>query len=228
MLLAHVGTDDDGALIAFDPASGKPRWQWKGQGPGYGSPVMVGNGQIVTFSAEKLIAVRLNDGALVWEMPFSTPYSQNAVTPLVHADTVIYSGLSQPVTAIRVAGGKPEKLWENKEVGMYMSSPVLAAGLVHGLSHRNKGQYFSLQPATGKIVWTSEGRQTENAMLIARGTEVFSLTTDSELHVMRATPRGLEQVRKYTVADSPTWAHPVVLGGRVLVKDKDSLALWTA
>ena len=109
---------------------------------------------------------------------------------------------------------------------MYMSSPVLAAGLLHGLSHRNKGQYFSLDPMTGKIVWTSDGRQAENAALIARGNEVYSLTTDSELHVFRASAKGLAPVRKYSVADSPTWAHPMIVGNRVYVKDKDSLALW--
>jgi hypothetical protein len=162
----------------------------------------------------------------VWQVPLKTPYTQNAVTPFPYHGLIIYSGLSNPVTAVRLSGSRAQVVWENKEVGMYMSSPVLAAGLLHGLSHRNKGQYFSLEPGTGKTVWTSDGRQTENAMLVARGDEVLSLTTESELHVFRASNRGLEPLKKYTVADSPTWAHPVVLGARVLVKDRDSLALW--
>jgi outer membrane protein assembly factor BamB len=230
-VIAHVGTDDNGALTAFHAATGRIEWQWRGQGPGYGSPVLAGPAaapQIITFSSEKLIGVAAANGKLLWEIPFTTPYAQNAVTPLVINDLVIYSGLAAPVTAIRIGTGVPQKVWENKQIGMYMSSPVLAAGLVHGLSHRNKGQYFSVQPQTGKTVWTSEGRQGENAMLVASGSHVFALNTDSELHIMRATPRGLEPLRKYTVADSPTWAHPVILGNRVLVKDRDSLALWTA
>jgi outer membrane protein assembly factor BamB len=230
-LIAHVGTDRNGALTAFDAATGKVQWQWKGQGPGYGSPVLAGPGespQIVTFSSEKLIGVSAADGKLLWEIPFTTPYTQNAVTPLVVGDLVVYSGLSAPVTAVRVGGGAPQKVWENREIGMYMSSPVLAAGLLHGLSHRNKGQYFSVHPQTGKTVWTSDGRQGENAMMLARGSQVFALNTDSELHLLRASAKGLEHVRKYTVADSPTWAHPAILGNRVLVKDRDSLALWTA
>jgi hypothetical protein len=108
---------------------------------------------------------------------------------------------------------------------MYMSSPVLAAGLLYGLTNRNKGQFVAIDPKTGKTVWTGEGRQAENAMLVARGAEVLALTTESVLHVFKATPRGLEPVRQYTVADSPTWAHPVILGNRVLVKDLDSLSL---
>lgn len=230
-LIAHVGTDKNGALTAFDAQSGKIRWQWKGEGPAYSSPVLAKAGAVthlVTFSAEKVIGVNPSSGALLWQLPFTTPYTQNSVTPFVIGDTVIYSGLSSPVTSIRLTSKGPEQLWENRELGMYMSSPVLSAGLLHGLSHRNKGQLFSLDPKTGKTAWTSDGRQGENAMLISRGDTVFVLTTDAELHVMRASSKGLAPVRKYTVANSPTWAHPVVIGNRILVKDEESLALWNA
>ena len=33
--------------------------------------------------------------------------------------------------------------------------------------------------------------------------------------------------RRYSVADSPTWAQPVISGSRVFVKDLTNLALWT-
>ncbi len=227
-VIAHVGTDSNGALTAFDASTGKVRWQWKADGPGYSSPVLL-KGSLITFSAEKLISVNASTGALEWELPFSTPYAQNAVTPLVIApDTLVYSGLSHPLTAIRIAGRSMQKLWENREGGMYMSSPVFAGGLVHGLTNRNKGQFLSVDPKTGKTVWTSDGRQAENALLVAQGSTVFAVTTEAEMHIMRASARGLEPVRKYTVANSPVWAHPAVLGSRVLVKDKDSLALWSA
>jgi outer membrane protein assembly factor BamB len=227
-VVAHVGADKDGALTAFDAATGKVRWQWKGEGPGYSSPVLMKN-SLVTFSSERLVAVDASTGALDWEMPFSTPYTQNAVTPLVLGDVLIYGGLSHPMTAVRINGRKPEKLWDNRDAGMYMSSPVMAAGLLHGLTNRNKGQFVSVDLKSGKTVWTSDGRQGDNAALVTQGDAVLALTTDAELHVMKASARGLAPVRKYTVANSPTWAHPVVLGtGRVLVKDKESLALWTA
>ena len=141
--------------------------------------------------------------------------------------TIIYSGLANPVTAIR-PGNPPQKLWENREFGLYMSSPVIAAGILWGLSNRNKGQFFGIDPKTGKTVFSSEGRQAENAALIARGSTVFALTTDSELLVFQASPTTLKPVAKYNVADTPTWAHPAILGNRVLVKDAKSLALWSA
>ena len=80
---------------------------------------------------------------------------------------------------------------------MYMNSPVLAVECLWGLSHRNKGQFFGLDPKTGKTVWTGEGRQAENAAMVARGETVFALTTNSELLVFRATPKALQLVRTY-------------------------------
>ncbi|MEJ7607020.1 MAG: hypothetical protein WKF37_12335 [Bryobacteraceae bacterium] len=59
-----------------------------------------------------------------------TSYVQNSVTPLIVGDLLLYSGLGQPLTAIRPPA--PGKVWENREAGMYMSSPVIAGGLVHG------------------------------------------------------------------------------------------------
>lgn len=82
-LIAHVGTDHNGALTAFDAGTGSVQWAWKGQGPGYGSPVLAGGTtapQLITFTSEKLIGVAAADGKLLWELPFTTPYAQNAVT----------------------------------------------------------------------------------------------------------------------------------------------------
>src|SRR5262249_20239050 len=40
VVIAHVGGHNDGAMTAFDAATGTPRWRWTGDGPGYGSPII--------------------------------------------------------------------------------------------------------------------------------------------------------------------------------------------
>jgi hypothetical protein len=45
------------------------------------------------------------------------------------------------------------------------------------------------------------------------------------LTVARNDPKQFEVLKKYSVADSPTWAHPVIVGNRMLIKDASSLAL---
>jgi hypothetical protein len=80
---------------------------------------------------------------------------------------------------------------------------------------------------TGETVWTSNGRDGENAAIVAAGEIVLALTNDAELIVINRTAKGFEPLKKYTMADSPTWAHPVPVGKGVLIKDAKTLALWS-
>jgi len=232
-LLAHVGGHGDGALVAFDVATGEVRWTWKGDGPGYASPVVADVGgvrQVVTVSQEHVAGVSADTGELLWKIALSTDYTQNSVTPVLGGDLLIYGGLDRPTRAVRLAKKgaywTPAEAWENAEVATYLSSPVLADGKLYGFSHRRKGQFFCLDAATGRTLWLSEGRQGENAALLAGGGALFLLTTDGEMIVAARDPAAFRPLVRWKVAESATWAHPVVGDGVVLVKDVDSLALW--
>lgn len=234
LLIAHVGGHGRGALTAFDAETGAVRWSWDGDGPGYASPIAVGMDgvrQVVTQSQDHLAGVSAADGALLWKLPFRTPYTQNIVTPVLHRDLLIFSGLGQGVFAVRVArqgnGWAAAEVWRNSDVSMYMNSPVLAGNLLFGMSHRNKGQFFCLDAASGKTLWKDDGRQGENAAVLLAGAVLLILTNDGELIVTHPTDKGLQPVQRYRVADSATWAHPALVGNRILVKDAATLALWS-
>jgi outer membrane protein assembly factor BamB len=231
-VIANVGGHDDGALVALDAATGKPVWSWKADGPGYASPVVAtfeGVEQVVTQTQNAVVGVAAATGALAWRQPLTTPYDQNSVTPLVSGGVVYYTGLEAPLAAARpVKKGQAmalEKVWANADVGSYLSTPVLEGGRIYGLSHRKKGQYFCVDAASGKTLWLSDGRMAENAAILAGGGALFLLDTEGTLTVAAADPSAFKVLRRWTVAPSATWAHPVVMDGGVLVKDVDSLAL---
>jgi len=233
LLILHVGGHDDGALLALDVATGATRWAWKGSGPGYASPVVAelgGTRQVILQTQTHLAGLDAARGALLWSVPITTPYDQNAITPVVHGQTVIYSGLEQGIRAVRVVprGGSwaTEEAWRNGEVSMYLSSPVLEGGLLYGFSHRHKGEFFCLEAETGRLRWRSEGRQGENAALVAAGRDLLLLTDEAKLTVVRLGADGFVPLATFTVAASPTWAHPVPTEQGLLIKDVDSLALW--
>jgi len=234
LLIVHVGTSGQGEIVAFDAATGVPKWRWAGDGPGYSSPVAVdiaGTRQIVTQSQARIVSLAADTGALLWSLPFSTPYVQNIVTPLAYRDLLIFSGLENGIMAVRPAkqgsAWTAETVWKNTEAGMYMNSPALKGELLFGFSHKNRGQFFCLDAATGKTLWLGEARQGENASLVLAGGFLVSLTNDADLAVSAVSPGGMEPVRKYKAAESPTWAHPVLTGRGVLVKDEKALTFWT-
>ena len=232
-LIVHTGGARSGALRALDAATGNPRWAWTREGPAYGSPIVAdfgGTPQVVTMSQKHLISLAVADGRALWEIPFETSYDQNSVTPIVVGDLLIYGGMSKPTTAIRVsnAGGKWQTAtaWQLPDLPMYMSSPVESGGFLFGLTHRNRGQFFCVDARSGKVMWTTKGREAENAALLAAGNIVLAATTEGELVVMRNTPGQFELVKRYTVAESPVWAHPAPAGSGLVVKDVDSLIFW--
>jgi outer membrane protein assembly factor BamB len=108
-----------------------------------------------------------------------------------------------------------------------MSSPVMNGTTLYGLSHRNRGQFFALDLATGKTLWTTPGRDGENASLIAAGALLLLSTTNAELIVARASPAKFDELRRYTVAESAVWAHPAFAPHVVLIKDVDKLICWS-
>ncbi len=114
--------------------------------------------------------------------------------------------------------------WTNPDVASYLSTPVLEGGRIYGLSHRKKGQWFCVDAASGRTLWLSDGRQAENAAILAGGGALFLLDTDGSLTVAAADAAGFRPLRKWSVAASATWAHPVVLDSGILVKDVDTLS----
>ncbi len=231
LLIAHVGGQDKGALTAFDAGTGKVVWSYEQDGPAYSSPVvaeLAGVRQVLTFTQKELIGVEAATGKLLWKLPAKSSYDTNSVTPVVYKDTLIFSAEDQGITAVRPTrrGGAmtAEVVWNNKENELYMNSPVLEGNLLFGMSARKKGQFFCIDAATGKTLWQSPGRMGENAAIINAGEVLLFLTNDANLIVLPASAKEYAPLTQYTVATSPTWAHPVVAGSRILVKDETTLA----
>jgi outer membrane protein assembly factor BamB len=232
-VIFHVGGHDKGALTAFDLNTGNVRWSWTGDGPGYASPIVAdfeGVRQIITPTQSKIVGVDVTTGALLWERPLVHQFVSNAITPIVTGSTVIVAGTG-PLFAFNVArrDGKwaTEQIWENTELPLRFTTPVVSGGMLFGLSGRNSGQYYAIDVKTGKTLWTSAGRQAAHASVARANDLLLSLESDGEFVIARSSPTAFEQLRRYKVADSETWAQPAVSGNRLLVKDVTSLTLWT-
>jgi outer membrane protein assembly factor BamB len=233
-VIVHVGGNKTGALTALEVATGTVKWQWKGDGPAYASPVIAAFGNtrhVITHSRSRLVGISAVNGTLLWSVPFTTSFDQNIVTPIVAGDLVIYSGLEQPLSAIRIreSAGKwtAEPAWRIESLPMYMSTGVLSGGYLFGLTHRNKGQFFAVNPRSGKVLWTTRGREGENAALIAAAELLMATTTEGELVIAHRDATKFAVIKRYTIAESPVWAHPVPAGRGVLIKDAERLAYWT-
>jgi outer membrane protein assembly factor BamB len=233
LLIVHAGGHEGGALIAFEPATGHEKWSLAGEGPSYSSPILttlLGQEQIVIQVHRRILGVDPAGGRVLWSLPFVTACDQNIVTPLRVGDRLLVSSLDKGTMAIELARSgsdwAPRIAWQTTEVSMYMSSPVVAGGQVLGLSHKKKGQYFALDPAIGKVRWTSEAGQGENAAFLVGGDSVLVLQGDGTLVVLPRDAASFAPIRKYPVAESPTYAHAVPTQHGLLIKDETGLSLY--
>ena len=234
LVIVHVGGHNDGALTAFDARTGDVKWAWTGDGPAYGSPIVAelgGTRQVITMTQENLVGVAVANGQLLWRRPYTVRATRNAVTPIIHNQLVIVSGLGMPVSGFRVLGKSgqwsTEDVWVNNDATMDMSTGVVIGSTLFGFSPRNSGQYFAIDANTGQTLWLSEPRQGENAAVVRAGELWFALDTTAELKVAKANPKQFEILKRYDVADSATWAQPVLSGQRFFIKDLSTISLWT-
>ena len=234
LMVVHIGGQDDGALTAFDVETGDVQWSWNGDGPAYGSPIVVeleGTRQVVTFTQENMVGVELDTGALLWRRPFVTPSTTTSQTPILYDGQLVEAGRGNGITLFRVVregnAWTTEDVWHTDEVSLHMTNGVVVDGVLYGLSHLNSGQYFGLDLDTGAVLWTSTPRQAENAAVLGVGDTIFSLEEDAELVVLRSSRTEFAPLERYDVATSATWAQPTLRGNRLYVKDVSSLTLWT-
>jgi len=108
-----------------------------------------------------------------------------------------------------------------------MASAIVAEGLVYGLSHYGQGRLFCLDPGNGEILWQGSPRTGPYATFLSFSGHVLTLSHQGRLVIFKASPKGFQSVASYALSESSTWAAPVLLKDGILVKDAETLSLWT-
>ena len=233
MIVVLTGTNDDGAIAAYDARSGSQKWIWKGDGPAYASPVVVEMGgvkQVVTLTQKNAVGLSLATGELLWKIDFPGRSGMNIPTPLQFGPRLVLAGdPGTMLVQVNKSGNTwtPEKVWQITELTMRFSSPVQKGNLVFGFTNRNGGMFFCVDAESGKTLWTSDPKQGDNAVIYISGELLFLLKDQGDLIVARATGSAFQPLRTYHVAESATYANPLMLAKGMVIKDNTALSYLT-
>ncbi len=234
MCIAHLGGKDNAAVIAFDLASGNPKWKWTGDGPSYSSPVIMtvdGTKQVLVQTDKNLVSLALADGKLLWQIPTAAQKRfYNSATPIVDGTTLIYTGQGSGTKAVKIEKQGDafaiKDLWSNTDLGTGFDTPVLKDGFLYGVS--DKGTLFCLNAKDGLTAWnTSTPLGGGNfGSIVDAGNCLFALGNKGELVVFKPDTKEYSEIAKYKVSETEIYAHPVISGNRIFIKDWDSLAMF--
>ena len=237
--IAHLGGKDNGAVMAFDLASGNVKWKWAGgpapagDGPAYASPVLMtvdGVKQVVAQTEKNTVGLAAADGKLLWHIP-TPPQGRfyNSATPIIDGLTVIYTGQGQGTKAVKIEkqneGFAVKELWSNDQLAPQFNSPVLKDGLLFGLSE--KRNLYCINAQTGKTAWTDTNRLSNFGAILDAGSVLLALPENSGLIAFKPGDKQYEELARIKVSETPIYATPVVAGNRIFVKDRDAVTLWT-
>ncbi len=235
-------------LVALDKATGKEIWRAKlpdlgpegDDGAAYSSIVVsnaAGVKQYVQLLGRGLVGVRASDGKFLWGYNRVANDVANIPTPIVRADRVFASTGYQTGTALvelQKAGEGLEarelyfldsKTFQNHHGGM-----VLVGDHVYGGNGNNKGSPTCIELETGKVVWGGGIRNAGGgsaAVAYADGHLYFRYQNGVVL-LIQATPEGYREKGSFTIPDvtKPSWSHPVIVGGRLYLREQDTLYVY--
>jgi outer membrane protein assembly factor BamB len=224
--VGNIGKEQQEGITAFDAANGDMRWRIAdGSRPGAGSPIVVdqaGERHVVIFTSWNLRGVSLATGKTLWAIQLDG--SEKNTTPVLYKDLIIYADYKEPPRAVRLEKGDKgitaREVWKGEGPAPYMSTPVLAGDLLFGSSSRGRGCFFCLDARSGKTLWQSDEQPGFGyATTVNARTVLLFLTVRGQLVVVKPNGKAYEPVAEYQVSDRQTWAYPVFLGDRILIRD---------
>jgi len=222
-----------GKLVAYDLATGAPRWVGPDGGDSYSSPQLVtidGVPQIVLMSAAGATSVAPADGKLLWKYAWES--GTRIMQPVVTAegDLVITAGDAMGGVGMRriavvhgPAGWTAEQRWSSAGLKPSFNDSVVHNGYVFGFD----GAILAcIDVKDGTRKWKG-GRYGQGQLILLRDQGLLLVTSEEGgLALVKATPDQFTELAHFPALDGKTWNHPVLAGDRLLVRNGDEMAAF--
>jgi outer membrane protein assembly factor BamB len=219
-----------GNLVAYDLASGQPRWTGPAGGSGYSSPQLLtinGVPQIVLLHSNGATSVAPADGKLLWEHAWpGEPIVQPAVTE--SGDVVISVSESSGIRRLGVAQGASgwtaQERWTSEELNPWFNDFVVHKGHAYGF---NRSTLACIDLENGKLKWNGKRYGYGQMILLSDQDLLLILSEQGELALVKAAPEQFTAIAQFPALEGKTWNHPVLAGDILLVRNDHEMAAFT-
>jgi len=214
-------------MVALDKLTGATVWTSKdlSDEAGYSSAV-VGDVQgvrtLMTLTAEAGVGVRASDGKLMWRYRQVANRTANITTPIFSDNKVFYT-TGGALLGLTAQNGevKAQEIYFTREMQNHHGGVLLVNGYLYGF---NNSILTCLEFSTGKMMWRN--RSVGKGSLTYADGHLYIESEDNVVGLAEASPTGYREKGRFRIPDQglPSWAHPVVAGGRLYIRNQRTLA----
>ncbi len=229
-------------MVALDKKSGELIWKCsrpKDVGAGHSSVVIshVGGKKIyVQNTANGPMGVDAQSGKLLWTYQIDAPIAF-IPSPIVKDDlvfTVAGYGTGGALLKQIVDDGGNVSVKElyglnrdlvNKHGGVVLVGDYLYAG------REDSNQVYCADLMTGEVKWRKRGSGKGSTSVIAADGKLFLRFQNGVVALAKATPAGYEEISSFQTPSPdddrlPSWAHPVIVDGKLLLREDDAILCY--
>jgi outer membrane protein assembly factor BamB len=220
-------------IAALDKMTGATVWVTKelSDEAGYSSPVVAdvqGVRTIMAFTGNAAVGVRATDGRLMWRYGNASNNTANITTPVYANGKVFFTsayGTGGALLRLQAKGEAvtAEEIYFTRNMQNHHGGVVLVDGHLYGF---NNSILTCMEFETGKVLWRD--RSVGKGSVAYADGHLYVLSEDNVVGLVEATPAGYREKGRFTIADQgwPSWAHPVVSGGRLYLRNQNVLASY--
>lgn len=228
--LTIVKPGGDNCIMAFNKTTGEIVWQSKGfnAGPEYSSCVPVthdGVPMIATGTRAGVVGVSAKTGDLLWKNGWSSNNTANCPDP-VYTDGFVFwaNGYGKGGICLKLNTHddkvSAQEAWTTQKMDCHHGGYIVHEGYIYG---NHKGGWSCLELKTGKQKWF-ERAVGKGSLCFADGMLYLFGENGGRAALATCSPEGMEVKGQVTVQGSgPSWAHPVVIGGRLYLRFAENL-----
>ena len=220
-------------IVALDKMTGKTVWQSEqlSDEAGYASTIAAdvqGVRVIMTLTSEAGVGVRASDGKLMWRHTEVANGTANVATPIFFDNKVFYTsnyGTGAALLGLTAQAGevKAQQIYFTSQMQNHHGGVVLVNGYLYGF---HQSILTCLEFATGKMMWRD--RSVGKGTVLYADNHLYLMGESNVVGLAEATPAGYREKGRFRTVDQgfPSWAHPVVSGGRLYVRDQGTVAAY--
>jgi len=228
--LAVVKPGGENCIVAFDKINGETVWQSKGfsAGPEYGSCVSFTYNQvpmIATGTRAGIVCVSAKTGNVLWSNDWCKNNVANCPDPAYVDGYVFWAngyGKGGICLKLNTSNGKvsAERVWTIRNMVCHHGGYIVHEGYIYG---NHNGGWSCLDFKTGQLKW-HEKAVGKGSLCFADGMLYLFGEKNGQAALATCSPDGMEIKGRIQVQGSgPSWAHPVVIGGRLYLRYAENL-----